>query len=213
MNKKTPIISIIAVVVLTLVSFTSVVGYQIVKSDSKIVSPLFNVRTNDANDKNTKQIKSDYVGKDEKSLHLYSESYDKKDEIEHMMDVLVDMDDVTFDKFVKQFIDYVHQKNEVNNNEISDKEISDMVYLIRNNQEVMEDYLMLRDNNPMLYTVPDVICIILGFYLLLFIFIVSIPIIILGNLINLLIDFIQYIFSLYIPMGIVNQHIKGVKDE
>ncbi len=40
MNKKILIGSIIAVVLLTLVSFTSVVGFQSVKSDSKIHSPL-----------------------------------------------------------------------------------------------------------------------------------------------------------------------------
>jgi len=46
MKKKILIVSIIAVLILLLVSFTSVVGYQSVKSDSKITSPLFKVRNN-----------------------------------------------------------------------------------------------------------------------------------------------------------------------
>jgi len=46
MKKKIIVGSIIAVVILLLVSFTSVVGYQSVESDSKIVLPLFKVRNN-----------------------------------------------------------------------------------------------------------------------------------------------------------------------
>ena len=55
-NKKILLGSIIAVAVLIGVSFTSVVGYSSVKSNSAINSPLFNVRTNRAIDKERRII-------------------------------------------------------------------------------------------------------------------------------------------------------------
>jgi len=57
MKKKILIGSIIAVVILTLVSFTSVVGYSSVKSDSKIASPLFSIKNNKGD------VSSNYLGK------------------------------------------------------------------------------------------------------------------------------------------------------
>lgn len=59
MKKKILIGSIIAVVLLTLVSFSSVVGYSSVNSDSKIESPLFRIR----NEKG--EVSSNYLGKGE----------------------------------------------------------------------------------------------------------------------------------------------------
>ena len=59
MKKKILIGSIIAVVILVLVSFSSVVGYRSVNSDSKIESPLFRIR----NEKG--EVSSNYLGKGE----------------------------------------------------------------------------------------------------------------------------------------------------
>ena len=63
MNKKILIGSIIAVVILVLVSFTSVVGYNSVKSNSVKASPLFSVRTNRAIGEETKVLTCKYIGK------------------------------------------------------------------------------------------------------------------------------------------------------
>jgi hypothetical protein len=60
MNNKILTGSIIAVAILILVSFTSVVGYSSVESDGKS-SPLFNVRSSRAIDKNGKVFTTDYV--------------------------------------------------------------------------------------------------------------------------------------------------------
>ena len=71
MKKKILIGSIIAVVILILVSFSSVVGFQSVKSDSKIESPLFGVRTNRAINDENNGVKSDYIGKGKEiKIHL-----------------------------------------------------------------------------------------------------------------------------------------------
>jgi len=64
MNKKILIGSIIAVAILILVSFTSVVGYRRVESNVKD-SPLFNIRSSRAVDKEGKDFTTDYVGKGE----------------------------------------------------------------------------------------------------------------------------------------------------
>ena len=63
MNKKILLGSIIAAVILVLVSFTSVVGYSSVKSTSGKASPLFSIRTSRAIDEETKDFTCDYVGK------------------------------------------------------------------------------------------------------------------------------------------------------
>ncbi len=66
MNNKILLGSIIAIVILVLVSFTGVVGYQTTKSSTIArASPLFKVRTSRAIDKESKELTCDYVGKGE----------------------------------------------------------------------------------------------------------------------------------------------------
>ncbi|UCD14590.1 MAG: hypothetical protein JSW60_04005 [Thermoplasmatales archaeon] len=67
MVKKILIGSIIAVAVLICVSFTSVVGFQSVKSNVK-ASPRFTVRTKRAIDEESKDLTCDYVGKGEEII-------------------------------------------------------------------------------------------------------------------------------------------------
>ena len=57
-RKKILIVSMFTVILLLLVSFSNVVGYQSVKSDMKTNSPLFSIR------KNKGDLASDYLGKD-----------------------------------------------------------------------------------------------------------------------------------------------------
>jgi hypothetical protein len=62
MNKKILLGSIISVVILILVSFTSVVGYNNIESDIQS-SPLFNIRSSRAIDEENKDLSCEYVGK------------------------------------------------------------------------------------------------------------------------------------------------------
>ena len=62
MKKKILIGSIIAVALLTLVSFSSVVGYSSVESDSKIASPLFSIKNNKGD------VSSNYLGKGRENI-------------------------------------------------------------------------------------------------------------------------------------------------
>jgi hypothetical protein len=68
MKKKILIGSIVAVVILVLVSFTGVVGYQTTTSSTIArASPLFNIRTSRAIDEENKNtLKTNYIGKQNK---------------------------------------------------------------------------------------------------------------------------------------------------
>ena len=61
MNNKILLGSIIAVIILVLVSFTGVVGYQTTSSAIAKASPLFTVRTQRATDKESKDIACGYI--------------------------------------------------------------------------------------------------------------------------------------------------------
>ena len=64
MKKKILIGSIIAVVILVMVSFSGVVGYQTTKSSTiSKASPLFSVRSSRAIDKKSNDLNCEYVGK------------------------------------------------------------------------------------------------------------------------------------------------------
>jgi len=137
MKKKILICSIIAVVILILVSFTSVVGYSRVKSDSNIDSPLFRVRNNAGG------VTGNYIGK-EKETNLYfpkrnseTESFDK------VINIIKRMDDKSFDRFVKIVIANINQNNRINDVEVNDEEISEMLSQLRDNSEEIKNNLMM----------------------------------------------------------------------
>jgi hypothetical protein len=118
MNNKILIGSIIAVAILVIVSFTSVVGYNSVESDVKI-SPLFNIRSSRAVDEDGKDLTCDYVGKGEENVL----SIPKRDTQQYMLGKLINMigkmDDKTYDRFVQ----LVKKINIVQNSKINDNEI------------------------------------------------------------------------------------------
>ncbi len=111
MNKKILIGSVIAVVILVLVSFTSVVGYSSVKSNSAINSPLFSIRTQRAIDKEIKDFTCDYVGKGKEiKIHLPERTY-KSELVEKFVNSIKMMDDKSFDRFVDLIIEHLHDKD------------------------------------------------------------------------------------------------------
>jgi len=105
MNKKILLGSIITVVILVLVSFTGVVGYQTTKSLTIArASPLFSIRTSRAIDEESKDLACDYVGKGEESVLSIPKRNDTKIEIEKVLDILTKIDDKTFNNFIKKII-------------------------------------------------------------------------------------------------------------
>ena len=140
--------SIVAVIVLVLVSFTSVVGYQTTKSSSRI-SPLFSIRMKRATDKESKVLSYDFVGKGVET-NLYFPKRDSDVEFfDEIINIIKEMDGRTFDKFVKKVIAHVHQNNEINDIGISDKEIEDMLYQLRDNSEIIKNnFMVIKDKEP-----------------------------------------------------------------
>jgi len=100
MKKKILIGSIIAVALLVLVSFSSVVGYNSVKSDTKIASPLFSIINNKG------EVSSNYLGKGEdKGL-----SIPRRDENNIMIQKILKMISKMSDEEYKVFFDSIKER-------------------------------------------------------------------------------------------------------
>jgi len=112
MNKKILICSIIAVVILILVSFTGVVGYQTTKSSTIArASPLFTVRSSRAIDEDSKDFTCDYVGKGEEAeLHIPMRN-NRLVLLDKINDRISKMDVEEFNHFKKLIIDKLHNNN------------------------------------------------------------------------------------------------------
>ena len=113
MNNKILIGSIIAVAILILVSFTSVVGYNSVESDVKS-SPLFNIRSSRAVDKEGKGFTTDYVGKGEESVLSIPKRDISNLYIKEVIEILKDMDDITYNEVIKR----LHQNRAIRKSDI-----------------------------------------------------------------------------------------------
>ena len=136
MKKKILIGSIIAVVILTLVSFSSVVGYSSVKSDSRIASPLFGIRTNRAINKEQDAVTSDYIGKGKAINILLPRRNDKTELVEKFVIQLKMMNDKSFDRFVDFIIKNHNQR--FDSQEFNDGEITKSLYHLRENPDVLK---------------------------------------------------------------------------
>jgi len=118
MNNKILLGSIISVVILILVSFTSVVGYNSVESD-KILSPLFNIRSNRAIDKESKDFTCDYVGKGEEITIPLPVRNNGELLLEKVKDRISKMDGEEFNRFKNLIIDELRKSNETSNGGLS----------------------------------------------------------------------------------------------
>jgi len=118
MNKRIIIGSIIAVTILISISFTSVVGYNNIKSNSAINSPLFGIRTQMAIEKESKDFTFEYVGKGEKIRIIIPHRNDKNALIQKFINDIKYMDEETFNKFIKSIIGSSNQNK--NSKEIED---------------------------------------------------------------------------------------------
>ncbi len=111
MNNKILIGSIIAVAILIGVSFTSVVGYNSIESDKKL-SPLFNIRTSRAVDKDSKDLSCEYVGKGEEINILIPKIDNNKALIQEVIDRIRKMDDKTYDELIDLLIQHIQEKDD-----------------------------------------------------------------------------------------------------
>ena len=147
MKKKILIGSIIAVVILVLVSFTGVVGYQTTKSSTIAkASPLFSVRTSRAVDKESKDIACDYVGK-EKGVVIYLPTRPVKAELIDRFSIIFNrMDDKSFGMFVDLIIRHLHQKYD--SQEYSEDKIVHTLFQMRGNPDYKNYYIVEEKSDP-----------------------------------------------------------------
>ncbi len=144
MNNKILIGSIIAVAVLIGVSFTSVVGYRSVDSDVK-ASPLFNIRSSKAIDKESKDLSCEYVG-DGEVINLSIPTRDNaREQVEKIIKIIRKIDDKAFRLFIQIAL------KEMNRNNILSKEITQVqlqtLYNIKNNPDDLIVYLNILERD------------------------------------------------------------------
>ena len=190
-NKILTIGSITLAIILILVTFTSVVGFQAVKPDNVKASPLFDVRSKRAIGEESKILNSNYL---RKGQLISFPVRDREVEFEMIINILKGMDDKSFDKFVERVISYIHQNNEIHNIAINDKELEDMLYQLRDNSELIENNIMLIENKepPQLTIhITSWECILL-FLLILF----SFPFVVIITIIRFIFDIIRFIFEI-----------------
>jgi hypothetical protein len=157
MDKKPLIgVSILAVVLLVMGSLSNVVGYQSVKSTVND-SPLFNVRTQRASNQQIGIFKSDYLGKGRETNLDISRKDIKEEYIDKIINFFIRMDAESFNKFVNRFIFLFHQ-NGVSNLKVTDREIKDTLYQIKNNPEILKKYYLLMQEKGILERTFDNIC-------------------------------------------------------
>jgi len=137
MNNKILIGSIIAVVILVLVSFTGVVGYQTTKSSTIArASPLFSVRSKRAIDEETEDLTCDYVGNGEESILSIPKRNDGARSLkkaQRLIDIISRMDNKTFVRFLNLLTNQILKKNEHDNLNIN--EVTITIKKLRNNPD------------------------------------------------------------------------------
>ena len=134
MNKKILLGSILSVVILILVSFTSVIGYQSTSNNTK-VSPLFNIRSSRAIDKESEDFRCEYVGKGKEITIPIPERNDRKVLYQKVIDYIVKMDDITFNKFISLVIYKIQNSYELNN--VNTNKVITFFNQVKNNPEII----------------------------------------------------------------------------
>jgi len=114
MKKKILLGSIVAIVIIILASYTSVVGFQKSNDDAVRFSPLFRIRGKRAIDTNNDDIlTSEYLGKEKDvDIHL-PERNSQYVLVQKVLDGIGRMDNTTFDRFVALVINRFQAKNNI----------------------------------------------------------------------------------------------------
>ena len=153
MKKKIFIGSIIAVALLILVSFSSVVGYSSVKSDSRIASPLFGIRTNRAINKEQDAVTSDYIGKGKAINIPLPKRNDNVNLMYRMIDFISKANDRTFDRFLDLVCSRLSNEEGFTNKEID--EIIEQCRYIRQYPDEVES--VVANDNTRKYATLNII--------------------------------------------------------
>ncbi len=138
MNKKILIGSVIAVVILVVVSFTGVVGYQTTKSSTIArASPLFSVRSKRALDEESEDLTCDFVGKGEESVLSIPKREDRTALDQKFIDIISKIDDETFNRFTGIVINLIRMYDTTKDEAINKIEYA--LYQLRKNPDILKN--------------------------------------------------------------------------
>jgi len=136
MNKKPLIgVSICAVILLVLGSFTNVVGYQSEKSTTMSESPLFSIRTQKATNKQQNIFTSQYLGKGKGTLLQFPARVNRTELFQKAIEFISDMNDETFEKFTELFVSRIKQDDTIT--DINLDEIKEILRQSRAKHEIV----------------------------------------------------------------------------
>jgi hypothetical protein len=142
--RKFPLIgvSIIAVVLLILVSLTNVVGYQSVQSSGGNDSPLFSVRTKRAiNQVNRDAVTFNYLGKGQYSMP-FPERDNRTELIQKVIDRIRTMDDDSFNRFIDNAVNQINHKDN-----LKDISVIELIKRLRQIRKSQQDIRVYKDKN------------------------------------------------------------------
>jgi len=140
MKKKILLGSIIAVVVIVLTSFTSVVGFQSTESNSIKESPLFRIRTKmTINDKSTIMITSNYIGRDSKQIIPFPNIEKRNDLQQTILSIIESLSDKEFESLLNLILKSSMEKTGLNSNE--------KLFIVQQLKFIREDLNILPDES------------------------------------------------------------------
>jgi hypothetical protein len=129
-------VCICAVVLLVMGSLSNVVGYQSLKSTVND-SPLFQTRTQRATNQQQNILISQYLGKG--NQWQFPMIDDRTGRLKKAMDIISNMDDTTFHRFLEKIKTLISQKE--NTKDIDFNDIEKILHQIRRNSEVFPIYI------------------------------------------------------------------------
>jgi len=165
MNNKILIGSIIAGAVLIGVSFTSVVGYRSVASDMK-ASPLFNIRSSRAVEKESWDLSCTYVGKGDECILAIPKRDNRTILVQQTIDGIRKMNEEEFNQFVLFTINKLLCDNKIKEKNIP--QLKNLLIHLRNLPEGFfetlnfrnENHIKLQTNDLCWLTVTPIVCLI-----------------------------------------------------
>jgi hypothetical protein len=137
MNKKIFIGSLITVAVLVFMSFTTVGGFQRIRSTSIIYSPLFNIRAKRAINEEIKEYDFNYVGIGKKSIIQFPKKMESIRHLSKVINILVYLNDKEFSHLISSLSNYLFQERTFNEYRI--EEVTTILYKLRNNNAEVDN--------------------------------------------------------------------------
>lgn len=152
MNKKIVMGSIGAAIILILVSFTTVIGFQSTDSSKVKLSPLFQIRTKQIiDDEKLEKMESNYLGKNSNNIIPFSIDTSKNRMIQTMITRIQRMDTTEFSALKQLLLQKCREDSKLNHQlELIENELEK----IRENLELLKNFIVSRvEKNPRLITV------------------------------------------------------------